>query len=76
MKVTALYRIGDNYVVGDDKKIYRLPFRSIDKKHHSLRELKPLKKGYYIDGTYTKKELIKYEPIEPYTLIESKITPF
>ena len=75
MIIKAIYKIGNNYVVGDNRKIYRLPHTS-NRKHYNLRELKPYKNGYYIDGVYTKKEDIKYESIEPYILIEVKETPF
>lgn len=75
MKIKATHKIGENYVIADNRKIYRLPFKS-GPRYYNLRELKQYKDGYYIDGVYTKKENIKYESIEPYILLEIKETPF
>jgi len=75
MIIKATHKIGDNYVIADNRKIYRLPFK-IGLRYYNLRELKPYKEGYYINGIYTKKEYIKYEAIEPYVLFEIKETPF
>lgn len=75
MQIKATHKIGDNYVIADNRKVYRLPFKK-GLKYYMLRELKSYKNGYYINGIYTKKDHIKYEPIEPYVLFEIKETPF
>ncbi len=78
MEVKAKYKINDNYVVGDDKKIYRLPY-VVNLKHYELKELKPQRKntGYYFYGKFVLKKNIKYVEIEPYILIkEQQETPF
>lgn len=75
MEIKATHKIGDNYVIADNRKIYRLPFKK-GRNYYNLRELKPYKCGYYINGNYTKKDHIKYEPIKPYVLFKIKETPF
>ena len=75
MKVTALYKIGENYVIGDNQVVYRLP-RVINGRQYDLCSLKPNKHGYYIDGAYIAFDEIKYEPIEPFVLVDEKVFPF
>lgn len=75
MEIKATHKIGDNYVVADNRRIYRLPYQS-GRNYYNLRELKPYKNGYYINGAYTKKCDIKYEAIEHYVLYVIKETPF
>lgn len=75
MQIKATHKIGDNYVIADNRKVYRLPFKS-GLKYYLLRELKPYKNGYYINGIYTKREHIKYEAFRAHVLFEIKETPF
>ena len=76
MKITATHKIGENYVVADNRKIYRRPYTSIHNRSYDYLELKSYKDGYYIDGVYTPKRHIKFEKIEPFVIIEIKETPF
>ena len=69
MKVKALYKIDDNYVIGDDKKIYRLPYNE-GNRSYKLKAIKQHRNGFFLHLKFVEKSQIKYEPIEPYTLIE------
>jgi hypothetical protein len=69
MKVTAIYKIDDSYVIGDDKKIYRLPY-SEGKRSYKLKPIKQHRNGFFLHLEFLEKSQIKYESIEPYTLID------
>ncbi len=69
MKVTAIYKIDDSYVIGDDKKIYRLPYNE-GNRSYKLKPIKQHRNGFFLHGNFVEKPEIKYHPIEPYTLID------
>ena len=75
MEVKALFKINEKYVVGDDRKIYRLPYTE-NKRSYKLKALKEYRNGFILSGVFFLKEHIKYTKIEPYTLIEDKELPF
>jgi hypothetical protein len=65
-----------NYVVGSDKAIYRLPTEK-DGKNFYLRKLKPYRNKYKLNGRYFHWTEIETEEINPpYLLIKSKEVPF
>ena len=47
MKVTAIYKIDDSYVVGDDKKIYRLPYNE-GNRSYKLKPIKQHRNGFFL----------------------------
>jgi hypothetical protein len=75
MIVNAVYKIKDDYVVGDDKCVYRLSGVKNNRKR-SLKKLKEHRGGYFINGDFIKIEDIKYEVITPYVLIDLFNSPF
>ena len=70
-----MYKINDDYIIGDDRCIYRLPYNA-KSKSYSLRKIKKHRGGYFINGIFIEKSLIKYHPIEPYEIINDEIIPF
>jgi hypothetical protein len=75
MIVKAIYKINNEYVIGDDKNVYRLPFQTI-RRSLGLRKLKQHRGGYFINGIWQEKKDIEYISIEPYELINDEGLPF
>lgn len=69
----------DNYVIGEDKSLYRLPFES-NRKYYGLRKLKVIYPNrYYIEGKIVSKRQLKhriYLDPEPILLYKTEETPF
>ena len=75
MIVNAIYKINENYVIGDDRSVYCLPYTK-NRKSFGLRKLKQHRGGYFIDGIFVEKLKIIFEKITPYEIINDEILPF
>ena len=75
MVIKAVYRINERYVVGDDRSIYRLPYKE-GKKSFKLRKIKQHRGGYFIDKVFVEKAKIPFEKITPFELINNEKLPF
>lgn len=75
MIVNAVYKIGSEFVVGDDKCIYKLP-HTLGTKKYKIKKLKEFRGGYFFKQVFVLKENINYEVITPYVLIDENKLPF
>jgi hypothetical protein len=71
MIVKAIYKISETHVVGDNKKIYKLPYK-LGKRNYKLKELKKYRGGFFFNLIWVDSKDIKFEKIVPYEIINTE----